>query len=97
MRSFFLIVLIVGLGFSNAARASTIEIDIHGMTCAFCVDALKRGLSKLSNIDQVDVSLKDKKIRIAASTKLDIDTIKKIIINSGFTPIEIRTVDDGKN
>ena len=82
---------------SAATSADTIEVEVHGLTCAFCVDSLLRQLKKLPNIEQVDVSLKSKKVRIVASTEhMDIARIRKIVIDSGFTPVNIRTIEDDR-
>ncbi len=80
---------------SATTHADTIEVDVHGFTCAFCVDSLQRQLKKLPDIEQVDVSLKFKKVRIVSSAEhMDIARIRKIVIDSGFTPVNIRTIED---
>ena len=86
---------LAALALSAATSADTIEVDVHGLTCAFCVDSLQRQLKKLPDIEQVDVSLKSKKIRIVSSAEhMDIARIRKIVIDSGFTPVDIRTIED---
>ncbi len=95
MRVFRAGALLVALMLSAATSADTIEVEVHGLTCAFCVDSLQRQLKKLPNIEQVDVSLKSKKVRIVSSAdNMDIDRIRKIVIDSGFTPVNIRTIED---
>ena len=87
--------LTFSLLFSMATYAETIEVEIHGMTCAFCVDSLRRQLKKLPDIEQVDVSLKHRKVRIISkSNNMDVQQIRDIVINAGFTPINIRTISD---
>ncbi len=86
---------LAALALSAATSADTIEVDVHGLTCAFCVDSLQRQLNKLPDIEQVDVSLKSKKIRIVSSAEhMDLARIRKIVIDSGFTPVNIRTIED---
>ena len=88
-------VLLVALVLSGATIADTIEVDVQGLTCAFCVDSLQRQLKKLPDIEQVDVSLKSKKVRIVSSAEhMDLVRIRKIVIDSGFTPVTIRTIED---
>ena len=95
MQVYRLATLVVALIFSLATSAETIEVDVHGLTCAFCVDSLQRQLKKLPDIEQVDVSLKSKKVRIVSSAEhMDIARIRKIVIDSGFTPVNIRTIED---
>lgn len=80
---------------SLAFAESTIEVDIHGMTCGFCVDAVQRNLSKLPDIKQVEVSLASKKLRIQTQDKnIDIERVKQTIVDSGFTPVAVTTLND---
>ena len=80
------------------AQAEMVEVEIHGMTCAFCVEGLHSELSELPDVSKVDVSLKNKKVRIVSDGEtLDIDGVRKAIIDAGFTPVEIRHVDSGKD
>jgi copper chaperone CopZ len=88
-------VLLVGLLLSAATVADTIEVDVHGLTCAFCVDSLQRQLKKLPDIEKVEVSLKTKRVRIVSSSEhIDRARVREIVIDSGFTPVNIRTIQD---
>jgi len=70
--------------------ADQIEIDVHGMTCVFCVHSLEKNLGKLDHVDKVKVSLKHKKIRLhTTNDNPDIELIKNTIIDSGFTPVAV--------
>ncbi len=82
----------------TVAQAEVVEVDIHGMTCGFCVEGLQRELSVLPNVSAVDVSMKSKKVRIVSDgAELNLEEVKKAIIDAGFTPLEIRHVDSGKS
>lgn len=71
-------------------QARTVEIDVHGMTCAFCVDSLERKFGKMESVDKVEVSLKQKKIRLETEEKQpSLETIKQTILDAGFTPVKI--------
>jgi copper chaperone CopZ len=88
-------VLLIALLLSAATIAETIEVDVHGLTCAFCVDSLQRQLKKLPGIETVDVSLKTKKVRIVSSSEhIDRARVRELVIDSGFTPVNIRTIQD---
>ncbi len=79
------------------ARAETVEVDIHGMTCAFCVEGLQNELSQLPDVARVDVSLKNKKVRIVSvGESLDMERVRSAIIDAGYTPMEVRHSDDDK-
>jgi copper chaperone CopZ len=76
------------LSISLAATAETLEIPIQGMTCPFCADGLHRTLGKLPGVEKAEVSLKLKKARLTLEegAKLDQEAVRKVIIDSGFTP-----------
>ena len=86
---------LLALALNAVANAETIEVDVQGLTCAFCVDSLQRQLRKLPDIERVDVSLKSKKVRIVSSAaQIDINQIRGIVIDSGFTPVDIRIIEN---
>ena len=77
------------------AQADTVEVDILGMSCSFCVEGLQVELSQLPDVAQVDVSLKNKKVRIISKGEsLDLDRVRSAIIDAGYTPSEIRHLGD---
>ena len=79
----------------SMAQAETVEVDIHGMTCSFCVEGLHNELSRLPDVAQVDVSLKNKKVRIISNTEsLDMVRVRSAIIDAGYTPVEVRHLGD---
>ena len=86
---------VVMLALPTTILATTVEIDVKGLTCAFCVDSLQRRLKKFPDIEQVDVSLKTRRVRIVSSADhIDTDAIRQAVIDSGFTPVDIRVVED---
>ncbi|MEO1889878.1 MAG: heavy metal-associated domain-containing protein [Cycloclasticus sp.] len=76
----------------TTAPAQIIEIDIKGMACPFCQDGLTRSLNKLPVVQQAEVSLKNKKARIIVKPgeSLNEELLRQTIIDSGFTPGELR-------
>lgn len=74
-------------------QADTVEVDILGMSCSFCVEGLQDRLSRLPDVAQVDVSLKNKVVRIVSEEEpLDMDRVRSAIIEAGFTPAEVRHI-----
>ena len=65
----------------------TIEIEVTGMTCPFCVYGTEKKLGKLDSVESVEVSLENKKARIVMKDgeMADINAIKKAITDAGFT------------
>lgn len=45
----------------NEGEIKTIEIPIEGMSCMSCVATVKKSLSGMEGVKEVNVSLKDKK------------------------------------
>lgn len=69
-----------------------LEIDVAGMTCAFCVYGVEKNLGKLPGVTQVQVSLESKKVRIVMDVGEVVDEalIRETIRDAGFTPRESR-------
>ena len=79
----------------STSRAETVEVDIHGMTCSFCVAGLKDELSQLPDVSRVDVSLKYKRVRIVSTGEsLDMERVQTAIVDAGYTPMEVRHLGD---
>lgn len=87
IRALLWVLLILPL-WAVAAQKTVVEVDVQGMACPACSARLERELGKLDGVNGVHVSLKDKKARIvlAPGEKPDVDKIKKIITDAGFTP-----------
>ncbi len=97
MKQTLITACIFTLLWTSPLPAEQIVIDIHGMTCAFCVDSLQRNLSKLPDVESAEVSLKLKKVRIETrGDEADIDRIKQTVLDSGFTPVKIITHPDAQ-
>lgn len=78
------------------ALARTLEIEVYGMTCAFCVDSLQRSFNKNEDVTKVDVSLEQKKVRLETRGDLpSMETIRQMVLDAGFTPVKITELPDG--
>ncbi len=73
-----------------ATPQEVLEIEVAGMTCAFCAYGVEKNLGKLPGVDQAQVSLEAKKARVVmkAGETPDETTIREIIRDAGFTPRE---------
>lgn len=94
MRKLLIIGLFVGL-FLELGMARTIEVEVHGMTCSFCVDALQRKFKKVPHVTDVKVSLKLKKMRLETDddNNPSIEEVKQTVLDSGFTPVKVEVLD----
>jgi len=81
------------LGQPTSAR--TVEVEVYGMTCAFCVDSMQRKFNKMKSVSNVKVSLKMKKVRLETETDSpSIEIIRQTILDAGFTPKKVTVLDD---
>ena len=94
MRRILIIATLLGL--MQPALARTLEIEVYGMTCAFCVDSLQRSFNKNEDVKKVDVSLEQKKVRLQTKGDLpSLETIRQMVLDAGFTPVKITELPDG--
>ena len=99
MRQLFIIAIFLCLPASVfGADETVLEIDINGMTCPFCVYSLEKELGKLSEVDEVLISLKFNKARLTLKegAHIDADTLQEVVLRAGYTPGEVRDISEGK-
>ena len=95
MRQIMIIATLVS-GLIQPALARTLEVEVYGMTCAFCVDSLQRSFNKNEDVVKVDVSLEQKKVRLETKGNLpSVETIRQMVLDAGFTPIKVTELPDG--
>jgi len=81
-----------GLVLPEKARHATIPIE--GMTCASCVARIEKAVGKLEGISSVSVNLATEKADVDYDpARVRISSIKKSIIDAGYTPREIDASD----
>ena len=70
---------------------STVYAYVNGLVCDFCARALEKTIGKQDSVKSINVDLKDKVITINfnENQKLDINVIKKLINDGGYTVREI--------
>ena len=73
-----------------AEPQEVLEIEVAGMTCAFCAYGVEKNLGKLPGVEKAQVSLASKKARVVmkAGETPDETVIRAIIRDAGFTPKE---------
>ena len=98
MHQLFIVTVLLCLSASVLGADETVlEIDINGMTCPFCVYSLEKELGKLSEVEDVVISLKSNKARLTLreGAHIDSDTVREAVLTAGFTPGEVRDVSEG--
>ncbi|VAW56259.1 hypothetical protein MNBD_GAMMA07-2762 [hydrothermal vent metagenome] len=71
----------------NFAAGKTYNLKVDGLVCPFCEYNIKKKLSKLDNIESVDVNLKKGTVDIIVAEGKDLQEkiVKQEIKDAGFT------------
>lgn len=84
--------LFLSLLFSLAAFAARIEVDVNGMTCGMCVEAITKELKTTEKVENIRVSLENKKASFeeVKGKKISDAEIKGAIKKAGYEAVKIR-------
>jgi copper chaperone len=62
-----------------------IRLNVEGMSCSHCENAVKNALNSIKGVNSADVSLQEKAVNIEYdSSKVTIDSIKEAIEDQGY-------------
>ncbi len=77
--------------FSIPAMAKDISVDVNGLVCDFCAQAVKKVIGKQDGVANVDVDLAAKKVVISLDDGADLsdETVKALITDSGYDVVAI--------
>lgn len=65
--------------------SETKTLNVEGMSCMHCVNAVKSSVGSLPGISKVDVDLEGKKVAVAFDAdKVNIEKIKEKIEDAGY-------------
>jgi copper chaperone CopZ len=80
------------LSIAGQLAATTIEVEVNGLVCAFCAQGIEKSMKKLPATDDVFVSLDDRLVAVALKDGQDIDdtTLKQTITDAGYSAVQIR-------
>lgn len=63
----------------------TKTLNVEGMSCMHCVNAVKKSVESLSGISKVDVDLNGKKVQVEFDPeKVDLEKIKEMVEDAGY-------------
>ena len=65
------------------------ELTIEGMTCGHCVMAVRKELSKLTNVNVEDVQIGRARVNVD-ETKVTRDSIAKAIDDAGYRLVSVQ-------
>src|SRR5262252_6103552 len=89
-----LLVVILSL-ISVMADATTIEMHVNGLVCAFCAQGIEKKLRKFPATADVVVSLEQRLVAVALKDGQDIPDaeLRKALTNAGYTVATIERND----
>ena len=61
------------------------KLVIPQISCQHCVDTISKALSKVENINSLEVSIDKKTVSIVHSSELDINQIQNLLLDQGYT------------
>jgi copper chaperone CopZ len=72
---------------SASARATTIEMNVNGLVCAFCAQGIEKQLRKFPATADVVVSLEKKLVAVGLKDGQDIpdSELRHALTNAGYT------------
>jgi copper chaperone CopZ len=84
--------LVIGLFLSFGALAAKVEVDIVGMTCGMCVEAITKELKATNKTENISVNLDEKKARFSEIKEIKISDaeIRTAIKKAGYEAVKIR-------
>ena len=63
----------------------TKTLDVEGMSCSHCENAVKKFVGALNGVGNVSVDLKGNKVTVEYdSERVNLETIKETIVNQGY-------------
>ena len=75
--------------------AGTANVSVKGMVCAFCVNGVKKSLGKSDAVENVDVNMDKKLVKVdfKESKNLSDKELTEIITGAGFNVDKIERVN----
>ena len=59
-------------------------IKVDGMMCEHCKKRVMEAIMKVENVKEVDINLETKEVKIKFETALDLESVKKEVVNAGY-------------
>ena len=95
MKSLKTVALALLLSVPMLARATTIEVEVNGLVCAFCAQGIEKTLRKFPATQSVYVSLENRLVAVQLKEQGDIEdaALRNAITDAGYTVVAIRRSD----
>ncbi len=84
--------IMMGLSLSLSVFAAKVEIDVNGMTCGMCVEAITKELKATEKAENISVNLDEKKARFSElkDKKITDAEVRSAIKKAGYEAVKIR-------
>lgn len=63
------------------------KLNVEGMSCSHCENAVNKALTKISGVSEVEVNLKNKTVTVTHDETVSVDKIKTEIEDQGYDVI----------
>lgn len=86
------LILVISLFAAMNAFAARVEVDVVGMTCGMCVEAITKELTATQKAENIAVKLDDKKATFdeVKGKKISDTEIKAAIKKAGYEAVKVR-------
>lgn len=87
-----ILIVVVCLLASLTTFASRVEVDVVGMTCGMCVEAITKELTATQKAENISVKVEDKKASFdeVKGKKISDTEIKMAIKKAGYEAVKVR-------
>ena len=87
MKRTMLLLAVLAFGAPLTSEATTIEMTVNGLVCAFCAQGIEKTLRKFPATADVLVSLEHRLVAVGLKEGLDIpdDALRTALTNAGYT------------
>ncbi len=96
MRQFILFISAMLYALPQFAAATTIEMEVNGLVCAFCAQGIEKKLRTFPATADIVVSLEKKLVAVATKDGQDIadDELRRALTDAGYTVKAIHREDE---
>ncbi len=87
-----ILIVILSLIVSLSAFAVRVEVDVNGMSCGMCVEAITKELTATQKAENITVKVEDKKAWFdeVKGKKISDSEIKTAIKKAGYEAVKVR-------
>lgn len=92
------LLVLLSAGAANADGLREVDQSIFGMDCAPCARGIEQGLTKLSGVSSVRVSLNEGKaiLTLGPDSSTTLQQIRHVVRHNGFTPKQAKALVEGR-